>query len=118
MLIFFLEIINLQISRTLQIIAPDEWCFGICEGGGTGGGSRKYSARPPDCAGKMLFAGSIDVLHYELFLSRVRKFLNQAQDKQGEKRSAAHNEQGHQKTPVHLFGILYIYIHIIMYMYI
>jgi len=86
---------------SVQIIGPDEWGFEICVGReGKGGENRTHSSRSSNCAGKMLFAESIDVLEYERFLIRVEMFLKNAQKNEGEDRSAAGGEQGHQKTPV------------------
>lgn len=85
----------------VQIIGPDEWCFEICAGReDTGGENRSYSSRSSNCAGKMLYAESIDVLEYEKFLIRFKMFLENAQIKKGENRNAAGGRQGHQKTPV------------------
>jgi hypothetical protein len=50
--------------------------------------------------GKVLYCGSVDASDYEKFLRRARLFLAEAQKRKGNERSAAHNEQGHQKTPV------------------
>jgi hypothetical protein len=80
----------------LQIIAPDEWHFQLQ---GTGS-ERVYTSRPQNKAGKTLHAGIIDTKVYETFLERFDKFFEEAVKRRGDKRSAARNEQGHQKTPV------------------
>jgi hypothetical protein len=58
--------------------------------------------------GKVLHCGNIDIGDYKRFLQRVNMFLQKATERKGESRSAGHNEQGHQKTPVALACMLEI----------
>ena len=86
----------------VQIIGPDEWGFMFHQASL----QRTYSSIPQTSAGKTLHVGDIDRYDYSKFVDRLSQFLEQAQERKGEARSAAHNEQGHQKTPAMIMAVV------------
>ena len=69
------------------------------------GPERTYTSVPQSSAGKTLHVGNIDKLSYVKYVRRLYWFFGKAQQREGEKRSAAHNEQGHQKTPAMMIAV-------------
>jgi hypothetical protein len=83
-------------SAEWQILAVDEWTFGL-HSGPTG---RKYCSFTPTGSAKLVHMSAVGLDSYDKFVNLVQKLLLDAQIRKGGARSAASNEQGHQKTPV------------------
>ena len=86
----------------VQIVGPDEWGFMLRQEGL----QRTYSSIPQSSASKTIHAGNVDRHLYSTFVRRLAFFLSQAQERKDKARSAAHNEQGHQKTPAMIMAVV------------
>jgi hypothetical protein len=75
----------------LQLVCPDEWEFQMHSGVGSAG--RTHCSHASNDASKLLKIGSVPAAKYQDFLSRTQMLLIAAQERKGDKRSAASNKQ-------------------------
>jgi hypothetical protein len=75
----------------LQLVCLDEWEFQMHSGNGSAG--RTHCSHAGNDASKLIKVGSVQAAEYSDFLNRAEMLLDAAQERKGDKRSAALNEQ-------------------------
>ena len=78
----------------MQLVSLDRWSFEMH----SGKGRRTFTSRPGRDELSVIYIGTVDELKFEALCELMARLLADAQLRTGRKRSAASNEQGHQKT--------------------
>lgn len=86
----------------LNLICLDQWTFSMR----SGPSGRKHSAHAGNHSSVAILVGTIPLRIFPDFLDRTSFLLQRAKSRKGEKRTAAGNEQGHQKTPAMIQAIM------------
>lgn len=86
----------------LTLICLDQWSFSMLSSP-TG---RKHSAHPGVHSSVVVFIGTVRQPRHSHFIETTHILLKEAQKRTGEKRSAASNKQGHQRTPAMIQAIM------------